>query len=520
MKVAVYNRHWATGGGGERFAGGIAEVLAEDHQVTLLAHEAFDPVALGERLQLDLSGTTLRVVGPAPEAVTAASAEVDLFINASYASDDRAAAAHNVYVVHFPALPPFDPPRSRRTGISLSARVARLLGVDPQPARIIDGAYLAEQVGHWPARWTDGAARLVVDGGGAVAVVLGRFHPASAGDLHVELKVGGATVATTSLAPRRRRQDPPLALLRADLSGYDGPVELDLASTTFRPADEGGADGRTLGAPLVAVVAGRRWELPVQAVHQLLAVPTASAAFLADYQLVAANSVFTQGWVRRLWGRDDVAVLYPPVTAQPASVGEPVILGVGRFFDPEAGHGKRQVELVDAFRRLRDTGGAPGWSLHLAGGCDRLGQPYLERVRAASEGLDVHVHVNATGAELRSLYARASVFWHLTGLGEDPELHPERFEHFGITTVEAMSAGIVPVVLGRAGQLELFDDGVAGFHIDDVPQLVDRTLALIEDPERRVAMATAAVERAQAFLRPAFARHLRQLVADLVARPG
>jgi hypothetical protein len=31
-------------------------------------------------------------------------------------------------------------------------------------------------------------------------------------------------------------------------------------------------------------------------------------------------------------------------------------------------------------------------------------------------------------------------------LGEDPERHPDRFEHFGITTVEAMSAGAVPVV--------------------------------------------------------------------------
>src|SRR5690606_23687745 len=201
-----------------RFAGGIAEVLAEDHDVTLLAHEPFDRIELGERLQLDLGRTAVRAVGPAPEAVTAASSEADLFVNASYASDDRAAAPHNLYVVHFPALPPFDPPRARRLAISASARLARLARVEPQPARVLDGAYLAEQIGPWPARWTDGRARLSVPGGGDVVVVLGRFQPPAVGDLDVSLvDAAGEALATTRLRPRRHRGDPPLQLLRARL---------------------------------------------------------------------------------------------------------------------------------------------------------------------------------------------------------------------------------------------------------------------------------------------------------------
>ncbi len=57
-------------------------------------------------------------------------------------------------------------------------------------------------------------------------------------------------------------------------------------------------------------------------------------------------------------------------------------------------------------------------------------------------------HVDAPGAELADLYARASIFWHAAGLGEDAEDDPNRMEHFGISIVEAMSAGAVPVVLG------------------------------------------------------------------------
>src|SRR4051794_37720525 len=62
MRVAVYNRHWATTGGGERFAGGIAQVLAEEHDVSLLAHRHVDLAMMAERLQLDLARVDLRII--------------------------------------------------------------------------------------------------------------------------------------------------------------------------------------------------------------------------------------------------------------------------------------------------------------------------------------------------------------------------------------------------------------------------------------------------------------------------
>ena len=74
-RAAVYNRFWSTAGGGEKFAGGIAEVLSRVHDVTLLTPEPFDVAALAEHLQLDLSSTTLRVIQSEPNAATAASAD-------------------------------------------------------------------------------------------------------------------------------------------------------------------------------------------------------------------------------------------------------------------------------------------------------------------------------------------------------------------------------------------------------------------------------------------------------------
>ena len=91
--------------------------------------------------------------------------------------------------------------------------------------------------------------------------------------------------------------------------------------------------------------------------------------------------------------------------------------------------------------------------------------------------------MDAPGAELADLYGRASIFWHAAGLGEDTEDDPNRMEHFGISIVEAMSAGAVPVVLGEAGPAEIVEPGRSGRHYTDLDDLVAQTVDLIADPD-------------------------------------
>jgi glycosyltransferase involved in cell wall biosynthesis len=213
-----------------------------------------------------------------------------------------------------------------------------------------------------------------------------------------------------------------------------------------------------------------------------------------------------------MWGRDS-EVLYPPVTLVPRQAKRPVILSVGRFFVPGTGHNKKQLELVQAFRALVGSGRAGGYELHLVGGCAPEHQPYLDQVTAAADGLAVVLHPDASGADLRQLYGEASIYWHAAGLGEDPERHPERFEHFGITTVEAMSAGAVPVVIDAAGQAEIVEQGVSGYRFRDQDELVSRTLDLIADDDRRHKLSMAAEERAQVFGWDAFVGNVRGHVA-------
>lgn len=518
MRAAVYDRFWSTGGGGERFAAGIAEALAAHHDVELLSIEPVDLGALSERLSCDLSQVQVRLIGDDLDAVEQATVGLDLFVNASYLSADRSAATKGIYVVHFPA--------ALHGEDSLRRKVTRRIDESTRPRRAavaaVGGLHPSERTTRHAIRWTDGCAELDVHlppGVRApVHVVLGRYLPGDVGPVPVEVTADGRPLGSTVVEPVRSRADRRRVVV---VSGHavgrpDGtPVRLEVVSPSFVPKEaHGSTDSRRLGVPLIAVEAGEG-ALPRLAgrLPALWENPT-RADFLSTYDLVLSNSAFTADWVRRLWDVDS-EVLHPPATMFAPGPKAPIITSVGRFFR-EGGHSKKQLELVRGFRRLVESG-VTGWELHLAGGCAPAARDYLHEVRAEADGLPVTFHIDVSGGELAELYARSSIYWHATGLGEDPRRHPEKFEHFGITTVEAMSAGAVPIVIGQAGQLEIIEPGVTGHHFADLEEMVALTAALIADPDRLEAMSRAASTAAQRFSTAAFSAQLDEQVARLLA---
>jgi glycosyltransferase involved in cell wall biosynthesis len=158
--------------------------------------------------------------------------------------------------------------------------------------------------------------------------------------------------------------------------------------------------------------------------------------------------------------------------------------------------------------------------LHLVGGCSPEDREYAMAVKREALGLPVHVHLSAPGAVLGDLLSRSSVYWHAGGLGEDPERHPDRFEHFGISVVEAMSAGLVPVVFGAAGPAEVVRDDIDGLLYATLDGLVDVTGRLSNDTARRERLARGAVRRAEEFGPAAFQRNLYCLLQKRSGGPG
>lgn len=509
MRVGVYDRYWPTGGGGEKFAAGIAAALAGEHEVDLVAHEPIDLAWLGERLHLDVSGLGVEQVPDHAGGVTAASAGYDVFVNASYRSGDPSRARRGLYVVHFPGPRPAGLERARhRLAATGATRAADGVAVVAD-----EGFYLPEGTTRRSLRWTSGRATLRVSaarpGRVPVVVLLARALPAPMTPMEVTAEVGGETVGRavvdTPASRLDRRRVTPLRFAVEVAPG--APVTVVLRSPAWVPAALGlGADRRRLGVAVAGLHAGGGWRGAVGSAAARLAGPGEGLEFLDSYDRILANSRFTKLWTERMWRRP-TGLLHPPVTQMAPGAKEPVILSVGRFFLPGTGHNKKQLEMVRAFRRLH--AGATGWTYHLVGGCAPEHAAYLDRIRAEAGDLPVVLHPDASGAELADLYGRASIFWHAAGLGEHPDRHPDRYEHFGITTVEAMSAGAVPVVIDGAGQAEIVEHGRSGFRFRDLEGLVAHTRRLVDDRPLRDRLAAAARERAADFAWDPFVERVR-----------
>ena len=79
------------------------------------------------------------------------------------------------------------------------------------------------------------------------------------------------------------------------------------------------------------------------------------------------------------------------------------------------------------------------------------------------------------------------------------EKKPALFEHFGISIVEAMTAGAVPIVFGAGGPLEIVRHGVDGFHWGTPDDLIEKTQLLINDTNLRTRLSNNAIKRATLF---------------------
>ena len=118
-------------------------------------------------------------------------------------------------------------------------------------------------------------------------------------------------------------------------------------------------------------------------------------------------------------------------------------------------------------------------------------------------------------AELRKLYEEASLYWHATGYGEREDRNPIRFEHFGITPVEAMATGCIPGVLAKGALTETVEDGKSGFLWRSIGELVRRSREIIEDPALAARLRAGSKARATTFSDDAFRSRLIALLDEL-----
>lgn len=234
---------------------------------------------------------------------------------------------------------------------------------------------------------------------------------------------------------------------------------------------------------------------------------------LMRFKYILCYSDFMKNIIKKRLGID-AKVISPPVLTKefkPAPK-ENMIISVGRFF-PWL-HSKKQEVLVDAFRKLYSFKEFKNWKLVLIGSVDKGGDEYYRNVVKKALNLPVEIITDASFRRLTEFIGKAKIYWHATGFGEDLDKFPEKAEHFGITTVEAMAGGCVPVVYNGGGQKEIVRNGENGFLWTSINDLINRTREIVSDQSTLQLFSQKAVKDSKKYSKENFISLVKNLMVN------
>lgn len=229
-----------------------------------------------------------------------------------------------------------------------------------------------------------------------------------------------------------------------------------------------------------------------------------------NYTYTIFNSKYTEQWIKKRWKYTPHKHIYPPVDMEvfrPGDKKEKIILSVARL---EEGGTKKQKEMASAFITMKEKYPdiTNGWKLIIAGGStgENIYIRELEEIIGDKKDNSIELKINISDNELKELYKRSSVFWHLCGLGQND---PAKVEHFGMTIGEAMQNRIAPIVFDGGGQREIVEHGISGFRISSLSGLINYTINVMGNREFLEKLGKGAYEKSSLFKRERFVDEVR-----------
>lgn len=188
--------------------------------------------------------------------------------------------------------------------------------------------------------------------------------------------------------------------------------------------------------------------------------------YINKYDYFIPNSNFTKYWLQQKWNIEDnkIQVLYPPVTKikKTKEKQKDKILICSRIEKS-----KKIDKLIYAYTKSNFL--SKNTKLIIAGSTKNESPEYVKYLQNINPS--VEFIFNPSREKIEDLYASSYIFWHAKGY---EELDPYQMEHFGITTVEAMSAKCIPIVINKGGQTEIVTDE-SGFKWNNLDELIKYT---------------------------------------------
>ncbi|OYT57527.1 MAG: hypothetical protein B6U76_00730 [Desulfurococcales archaeon ex4484_217_2] len=130
----------------------------------------------------------------------------------------------------------------------------------------------------------------------------------------------------------------------------------------------------------------------------------------------------------------------------------------------------------------------------------------VKKLKTYKLGERVKIVSNATEEQKMEILRKAKVY-----------LHPMKYEHFGIAVVEAMAAGLVPIVHKNSGSwTDIVEFGRYGLGFNDIEELVEKFDTLLSSPGAWMEFALKAFKRAKLFSKRYFKLKLNAILNKFV----
>lgn len=511
-KVGIYAKWIDTLGGGEKVATVMAETLSRaGYEADLIS--TFKPNKENIESKMDVNLTKVRMVTlkeRSYEKIKKVTAKYDIFVNTSFLDVQPSLAKKSVYYLHFPT-------QVKRTFLGFIKyetilpflRKFLIIPFMKKGFEVIDD--VVSRAGVWL---------------GKENTVIFSNPPEN---FKLKLRIFSGFIATNTVRlVEIKSPNATTKLLDRNVDHFTSTLNYEYE---IRPRDNKSVaidikirgNPKKFGMALVSLTVNNAryllWNLMKKFLPRYEMALYGSGVFkpeggLDTYDLFLCNSNYTKKWTKRYWGKN-ARVLYPPVEVnkfKPSRSKRNMILNVGRFF--VGGHSKKQDVLIQAFKKLIDGKMIDkSWELHLVGGIASGWEHahFTKRLQEEAKGYLVYFHFSLPFKELKKLYAKAKIYWHATGFGQNRFRNPIAFEHFGITVVEAMAAGAVPLVF-KGGGLPETVTADCGFVWRTINQLTEKTTQIIKDRKQLTKLSKKARGRAKLFSRTRFEKEFLQLI--------
>ncbi len=201
--------------------------------------------------------------------------------------------------------------------------------------------------------------------------------------------------------------------------------------------------------------------------------------YIGSYHTFITYSEFTSYWTKERLKVNNTQIIYPPIeipnlTAVPEKSN--IILTVSRLSLE-----KKIESLIDTFQQNEEQ--FAEYEFHIAGSLNPKNESYYEQLNAMITSNKIKFFPNISSDDLIIKYKESKFYWNAMGYGYSRDSDPFQFEHFGLTVAEALSYGVVPIVIDNGGPAEIVKKGNCGLTWFTKEELFEQTKKLMNDSE-------------------------------------